>query len=632
MGTRPPLVDRLVAFDVETTGDEPLFGLQPWRVREGKARLTSYAVAERPRPFFTWAESPVDEQALDKLRSFLVTCAREDKIIVGWNTPFDVAWLLAYGMREEVFACQWLDAMLLYKHLHNIPTYDNPPSAGLKAAVQRYLPQHAGYEKDVAFDPPEDPEELALWRKTLVKYNKLDAIFTLRLARKFLEELGEGRRAALIEARCIPMIAEATLEGVSVDTDKAVALSASLENTYLTAVATLRLTDGVTEEQLNSTKQLQDLLFSKWALTPVKITDKGAFSTDRTTLSVLAAQDHRAGLVNTYREAKNNRVKFAEGVINSADYNGDGHVRPAPRPFGTYTGRMTYSSKQGKGVNERPTGVALHQWKRSPEYRDIITAPEGYELLEFDFAGQEFRWMAVLSGDRTMIELCEPGQDAHAYMGAAIGHLDYDSMRKALKDGDPEAKRLRQLGKVANLALQYRTSASTLATVAAVQHGIALTLPEARSIHATYLATYRDVSRYWHKQENLARDHGFVRNIAGRAVQVKRGNEWTHEDTWGRVSTAINYPIQSAGADQKYLALAMARDYLPSVGGRFYFELHDGLFFVVPENHADRAVHELGHLLGHLPYEKAWGVKLPVMFPVDAKRGKTWGTLKVVEI
>ena len=93
-------------------------------------------------------------------------------------------------------------------------------------------------------------------------------------------------------------------------------------------------------------------------------------------------------------------------------------------------------------------------------------------------------------------------------------------------------------------------------------------------------------------------------------------------------STAINYPIQGTGADQKYLALAVLRTLLPKYDAKFYFELHDGLFIIIPDQHVAKAVPEIQRRLSNLPYKEAWGVTLPIQFPTDAKTGKTWGDLK----
>ena len=295
------------------------------------------------------------------------------------------------------------------------------------------------------------------------------------------------------------------------------------------------------------------------------------------------------------------------------------------------TGRMSYSSKILKGKAERPTGIALHQWKRDKAFRDVILPPEGHKLIEVDFAGQEFRWMAVESNDQTMLNLCMPGEDAHSFMGARINRMAYLDLKSDVLNGVLGAKDKRQLGKIANLATQYRTSAKTLIKVAAVGYKVALSLGESRSIVATYRTTYPGVPAYWKRAIYKAKTNGYAETLAGRRVNLGTGDTWTKDVEWGLESTAINFPIQGIGADQKYLALLVLKDYLPKVDGRFYFELHDGLFLVVPDAYADRAVIEIRTLLSNLPYKKAWGVDLPIQFPVDAKIGDSWGGLKEVK-
>jgi DNA polymerase I len=611
---------KLISFDVETRGTEPEFGLQPARAREGRAWLTAYAWATDKACGGKLAP-PVAE-----LRLFLNKCAKSKATIVGWNTPFDVAWLIALGLREEVHANKWLDAMLLWKHAAESPRFTGtaPKSYGLKAAVATFLPDEAGYEKDIDFNA-DTPEALA----ALLQYNKLDAQLTLRLAHKFLSELTPAQQRVIkIEAACIPLVAESYVNGIHIDRAATGLLDTKLDETAKLAFVKLKLDspEHVTPEVLASPAQLADLLYTKWGLHAPKLTEKGALSTDKEALHELALTDPRAKLIHEYREAIGNRTKFVTNTLASFDYNGDGCTRPQARIFGTYTGRMTYSSTQGRGKQEVQTGIALHQWKRDKFFRSLIVPPPDHTLLEFDFSGQEFRWMAVMANDPTMLEMCMPGEDAHAYMGARIRQRDYRELAR-LAHTDAEAKRIRQLGKVANLSCQYRTSAPTLQRVARVQHGMEMSLMEAKAIHATYQMTYKAVPLYWRRQIYTSNKYGYVETLAGRRVLLPRDNS---SIGWSLDSTAINYPIQGAGADQKYLALAVLRNYLPKIEGRFYFELHDGMFVVVPHHHAERAAHEIKHLLSNLPYKKAWGVDLPIQFPVDAKMGLSWGELKEV--
>lgn len=630
---------KLTAFDVETRGTEEGYGLQPFRAKTDEAWLTMCAMAtDKGVSGFRYPDTdpPVRRmKTVASLGAWLRKCAETKTTIVGWNTPFDMAWLIALGLKDEVYACNWLDAMMLWRHLTASPEWTGiaPQSYGLKNAVKLYYPEEAGYEVDIDFET-DDPAEL----DALFAYNKKDAEFTLRLTNKFLNELTpEQKRCALLEAACLPMVAETYVRGIAADGEAAQALSVKLDEEAKLNFVKLRLNSDtpVDESILASPTKLRKLLFEDWGLSPVKWTDKGAESTDRDALSQLAPIDPRADMLNKYREAKNNRTKFAEGTLNSLEYNGDGCVRPSAKVYGTYTGRMTYGSKILRGKAERPTGVALHQWKRSKDFRRLIKPPPGYTLLEFDFAGQEFRWMAVLSGDRTMIELCQPGEDAHAYMGAKVGHWGYDEIRRELSNEQAnryaEAKDLRQLGKVANLSLQYRTSANTLVRVARTGYQMDLSGAEAAAVHATYRVTYPKVQRYWKEQIRKAREDGFVQTVAGRKVHLGLGSTWEPANQWGLESTAINFPIQGSGADQKYLALAVIKNYLPTVEGHFYFELHDGLFFIVPDRFAEKAIAEIKPLLSALPYKRAWGVDLPVEFPVDAKMGPSWGDLKEIK-
>lgn len=290
------------------------------------------------------------------------------------------------------------------------------------------------------------------------------------------------------------------------------------------------------------------------------------------------------------------------------------------------TGRMTYSSKTGK--EKVKTGVALHQWKRDPVFRELIVPPEGHDLLEFDFSGQEFRWMAVKCKDKRMLALCAPGEDAHSFMGGRIGNIDYHKMMADVAALDKEAKRLRQLGKVGNLSLQYRTSAATLQIVSRVQHGIHLTFQEATAIHATYRMAYPMVDRYWKDQIRIASNQGWVETVAGRRIQLGTGDTWKEDTKWAMTSSAINFPVQGTGADQKYLALAILRGLLNNYDAKFYYELHDGLFITAPHAKAMKAGVELKKVLSNLPYKRAWGVDLPIHMPVDGKIGPSWGKLK----
>jgi DNA polymerase I-like protein with 3'-5' exonuclease and polymerase domains len=370
-------------------------------------------------------------------------------------------------------------------------------------------------------------------------------------------------------------------------------------------------------------------MFVEWGMTPLKVSKKtGNPSTDKESLYEIAFDDPRAKVVRDYREAIGNRTKFASNVINSMDYWGEDITRPSAIVFGTYSGRMTYASKQGRNKDQRQTGFAIHQMKRGKEFRDIIAAPEGYVLAEFDAAGQEFRLMACASGDETMLELCNPGEDPHGYMGSRIAKVDYRELIAKVAEGDKKFKQNRQLGKVANLSLQYRTSAPKLRSVARVQYQLPMELDEAKGIRTTYLKTYPGVPAFWKSQIIKCKELGYAETFAGRRVQL--GFNWNSNNSWSLESTSINYPIQGTGADMKYLALTVLRPFLQANGCYFYFELHDGIYLLLPKGKEMDLAPKIQQLLNNLPYKQAWGWTPPITLPWDCKMGSSWGGMKEV--
>lgn len=616
---------KVIAFDFETSGTLPEYALQPWRVKTGDAWITSLAAIHWDGSSYkkTGSLNPSVSTCLELLKTAQATGG----YILGWNLVFDISWLLAMGLRDDVFKCKWLDGMLIWRHLEIEPEYDlvrgKKKSFGLKAAVAEYLPSEAGYETDVDFHST-DPAVLA----ALHRYNVQDTLYTHIIAKHLYENLSPRQQsAALIEAEILPFLAEANLEGMLVDTLAAEELSARLEGIAHERLAELA-PHGVTETVVRSPKQLRELMFGVWGLSPYKQTATGSNATDKEALHELSFADNRAKVLREYREALNNRTKFATTPLDSVLYNGDHRTHPLAIPFGTYSGRITYSSSQGRNKDKRQTGFALHQGKRGSEYRSILIPPPGYTLVEFDAAGQEYRWMAIASKDPVMLGLCEAGEDPHSYMGAAIAEIDYHALIESVRLGEKLGKERRQLGKVANLSLQYRTSAVKLRSVARVQYGLPMELGEAQKIHSTYLTTYQQVPRYWATAILTARKRGYVETFAGRRVQLV-GN-WKGPLAWSMGSTAINYRIQGTGADQKYLALKVVKDYLNHVGGRFAWDLHDGIYLYIPDAVAMEAARTIKGLLDSLPYAQAWGFTPPIPLPWDCKMGGSWGDLREV--
>ena len=625
-------LSKLIALDLETSGDAPLFGLQPWRAAQGRAQIKSYALA-------WWDDEGVLQQAggiwptRQKLTEVLDRIAKSGRYCLGWNVPFDIAWLCADGHYPAVSSINWLDGMLLWRHLMVEPEYDTnrnkKRSYNLESAIEFFYPNEGGFKDFDDFDAV-DPESM---RKLLIR-NLGDAKYTLLIGGHLIHQLPARRlRPALIEAHCMPWVGRANCWGLDVNASTTRHLSQKLANDAATLLAQLE-PHGVTEAVVRSPKQLGEVLFTQWGLPVQGMTDSGQPSTDKEALYNLAVIDPRAKLVKEYREALNNRGKFADALLTAIEYNGEPKIHPTARVFGTYTGRMTYSSKVGKAntVAERTISSALHQTKRGRDYREPVEAPEGYAVVEFDARTQEYRWMAILSGDQTMLALCQEGEDAHAYMGAQIMGVDYHRMLDVIHEANhPEYavfKNGRQMGKTANLSCQYRTGAKKVRMIAQIQYDVPMTEAMSVQVHGMYPRTYPRVPIYWQNSIRIAKHQGYVESLAGRQVQLPNDG-WDDKDVkWMLESTALNYPIQATGADQKYLAIACLKRVVSQHHAFFLFEMHDGIYFIVPNANVDAFCRDGQQVLNNLPYEKTWGVTLPIDMPWDVKTGQNWGELK----
>lgn len=632
----------VIGFDVETSGVRHEYALQPWRVPAAWITVAAFTRGD--------ISTGVVRPSQDILRKIFEKIVAQDLFVCGWNVTFDCSWLIACGLEDLAFKIKWLDSMLLWRHLVVEPEGEDVPkthrkSYSLESAMHEFFPADAGFKEFTDFHTT-DPEQI----KLLLHRCKEDTRFAVRLGELFWSKLtDQQRRAALIEARSIPLVARANVYGIKSSSEHAETLRTNLKQKEADLRAELlEAAPEVAGVNLGSPKQLTELVYTTWGLPITRMTKgtktnpEGNPSTDKFALYELAFIDPRARLLKEVREAKNNCTKYAEATLKSLEYNGDGMVRPQAKIFSTYSSRMTYASDQkrkadrelGEKAEKYQTGVALHQWKRGKDFRRLIRVPEGFTMVELDFAGQEFRWMAVASGDETMLSLCQPGEDAHSYMGAQISGVEYRELIRRVHDGDAEAGSQRKLGKFNNLSMQYRVGSKTALAKARTDYELDVNEDFVKQLISTYRATYTGVSGgpsgkggYWTSQVTKCRMLGYAETFAGRRVQLK-GN-WTGKDAWALESTAINYPIQGSGGDQKYLAMAVARTLLPKYNGYFYFELHDGLFFIFPTAVARQAAKEFHRVLSDLPYKKAWGIDLPIKFPVDCKTSDlSWGDLK----
>ena len=207
-------------FDLETHGDQTGYGLQPCRMLKGQANIKAASISCQDAPVgVLWPDKAA-------LKAMLAV----DGYLVGWNVVFDAAWCIAAGLEQEVFAAKWLDGMLLWRHAVVEPEGEDIPASkrkkySLEAAMKEFFPEHADFKDFKDFQAMDDSS-----LQQLLHRNKEDARWTVKLAEMFWNRLEPGQqRAALIEARCIPLMAKTRVLGLRSSEDEAQRLSDQLK-------------------------------------------------------------------------------------------------------------------------------------------------------------------------------------------------------------------------------------------------------------------------------------------------------------------------------------------------------------------------------------------------------------------
>lgn len=610
-------------YDIETAGDEEGFALQPWRVREGTSRITLTAAWRDGMPPLVL--NGRHEQGLEILRN-------QGHPVALFNGIFDLAYLYASG--HNILDIKWFDVMLLWKWLENSQTFEYHPH-DLKTAAIRFLPFWEDLQEFVALKESGDgvSHDDPYWDRRVA----MDAQATAMIAGEIWPQLTrQQQRSATIQAVGLPTVAASWVNGVHINVGEIQGAERPIVKEMLEIETRLGLNElGSTVDKyvpskvLRSPVKLGNLIYETYRLPCTRWTDGGKSgnkspSADKTALTYLSERDDRVMHIMRWRRLNTIHTKFISGALKTCEYLKSPVTHSAPRVFSTYTGRMTYSSKI---KNKFKVGIPIHQMPREKEVRSYVVAPPGHFIVEYDAKGQEMRGMATVSRDQTMIELFNnkpPYDNGHALTGAAIGGWNFEEFLQAKRDGVEEVAGphgLYMQGKFVNLSKGYRASDPTLRVTARVDYNMEVDLPTVSMWSRKYHNLFPGVKDYWLMAPRKARADGYAGTLADRRYGIKK---WSKEWQWTSSSTAINFPIQGMGADQRDLAIATVAQF-PDIWDRFYFDLHDGLYLSIPHNWPVSYLQTVLAALDSIDYGAHWFEEPPVPFVWEGSLGPDWG-------
>jgi DNA polymerase-1 len=398
-------------------------------------------------------------------------------------------------------------------------------------------------------------------------YSAEDAEVTLRLHQTLSARLqAEGGLQAVyrdIEMPAMKVLLDIERRGVLIDVNRLAAQSHELGVRLLDIEQRAYELAGQTFN-LNSPKQIGELLFDQLKLPVVKKTASGSPSTDEEVLTKLAEDyplpkcllEHRslAKLKSTYTDKLPRMVNPATGRV---------HTNYAQAV--AVTGRLASNDPNLQNIPIRtPEGRRV---------REAFVAPAGCVLMSADYSQIELRIMAHISGDESLCRAFAQGLDVHRATASEIFGVPVEEV-------DSEQRRT---AKVINFGLIYGMSAFGLAA------NLGIGRDAAKMYIDRYFMRYPGVARYMEETRLRAKSQGYVETVFGRRLWLPEINSGNGPRRAGAERAAINAPMQGTAADLIKKAMVAIHNALPAGGhaARMIMQVHDEVVLEVPHAEVD---------------------------------------------
>ncbi len=396
-----------------------------------------------------------------------------------------------------------------------------------------------------------------------------------------------------IEVPLIPVLAEIEQNGVLIDEKKLNKQSESLEELLKTLEAQLHELAGE-EFNVNSPKQLGNILFEKLGIPAPKKTKTGQYSTAEPVLQELAYEHEMPKLILEYRSYAKLKSTYTDVLPTLIDDN-TGRVHTSYHQAVAATGRLSSTDPNLQNIPIRN--------EEGRKIRQAFIAPKGYKILAADYSQIELRIMAHLSKDQGLLDAFLAGEDIHKATAAEVAGVTL----MEVSDED------RRKAKAVNFGLIYGMSAFGLAK----QLGIGR--KEAQDYINTYFTRYTGVQNYMEDIRNQARQKEYVETHFGRRLYLPTINASNGMHRAAAERTAINAPMQGTAADIIKLAMIRVSEWLKNskLDAKVIMQVHDELVLEVAEKDL-KAVSE------GLKKEMSEAASLSVPLVVDVGVGDNW--------
>ena len=351
---------------------------------------------------------------------------------------------------------------------------------------------------------------------------------------------------------------------------------------------------GYSEEKfnINSTKQLGELLFEKLGLPPVKKTKTG-YSTNAEVLEKLKDKHPIIPAIMDYRMLTKLKSTYADGLM--AVIGEDGRIRTTFQNLVTATGRLSSTEPNLQNIPVRNDLGA--------EIRKMFIPKLGHVLVDADYSQIELRVLAHIADDPVMQEAFISGMDVHTVTAAQVFGVAPEQVTSLQ----------RRHAKAVNFGIVYGISEFSLA------EDIGVSRWEAKDYIDSYLAHYSGVRAYMKNVVADAKEKGFTATLYGRKRYIPELSSSNFNVRSGAERIALNTPIQGTAADLIKLAMIRVENALNAQypQAQLLLQVHDELIVECPAEIAA----EVAQLVSQQMQQVA-SLKVPLL--AEAKFGESW--------
>lgn len=343
---------------------------------------------------------------------------------------------------------------------------------------------------------------------------------------------------------------------------------------------------------INSPKQLGDLLFEKLGLPPVKKTKTG-YATNADVLEKLKEKHPIIPAIMDYRMLTKLKSTYADGLMK--EIREDGRIHTTFQNLVTATGRLSSTEPNLQNIPVRTDLGA--------EIRKMFVPKDGCVLVDADYSQIELRVLAHIADDKTMQQAFCSGEDIHTATASQVFGVEKAAVTPLQ----------RRHAKAVNFGIVYGISEFSLA------EDIGVSRYEAKEYINQYLATYHGVRDYMKKVVADARESGFTKTLYGRKRYIPELKSSNFNVRQGAERIALNTPIQGTAADLIKLAMIRVENALQKSfpEAELLLQVHDELIVECPEAMAPQVAELVSREMEQV-------ASLSVPLTAEAKYGKSW--------